>query len=526
MRTKTGILLTLMVLTVFSCKEPWDDHYLKQPETVDENVWDAIQRDPELSVFVDYIKEFSYDTLFEGNSTFTIFTPDNDAMNSFLDTGTVTRAVIDYHFAEMHIQPGIVSGKRKIQTLAEKFALLEKYGSVVLLDGLELDFESPLYRNGKYFKMSHVAIPKPNLYEFFALTNPILKRFIDEQDSIILDRAKSRPIGFDQYGNTVYDSVTDTINIFEEEYFPVKHEFRNKTATIAFPQAEVYNSALELMAITLGDDAIEGGDVFDDYSDIPYDWQEEVLIPQLLYQGVFENMIEETEFFPRYEEDSVKLKNILGDSVVIRYTIGEKSICSNGYAYDYVDYTVPDTLYMEETVFEAEWLLRATGIDKYAWFEEEATVTSDISIKPSKNFILTASADSIIMLNFPYKYSGEFILDFKGPKLFPRKYLMVVGTHIDIGGIYDIYVNDELVKHMDWYDYRRRRGIYSSVTGKLIPPEGRYNIFDCWVESILEYGKARVRFEYTGPGSASSNGLIIDYLEFIPASRVDELFKY
>jgi len=37
-----------------------------------------------------------------------------------------------------------------------------------------------------------------------------------------------------------------------------------------------------------------------------------------------------------------------------------------------------------------------------------------------------------------------------------------------------------------------------------------------WVENIKEYGPAKIRFEYKGPGFVGDNGFLIDYISFIP----------
>jgi hypothetical protein len=89
---------------------------------------------------------------------------------------------------------------------------------------------------------------------------------------------------------------------------------------------------------------------------------------------------------------------------------------------------------------------------------------------------------------------------------------------MDIGGIYDIYVNNQLVKTFDYYDYVTSRGLLKSVTGTTFVPKGRYNKFDFWVENITDYGRPNIRFEYKGPGKAPGNGLAIDLIEFIPAN--------
>ncbi|HNU76950.1 MAG: hypothetical protein WBK43_10375 [Prolixibacteraceae bacterium] len=509
-RIQIGWFLALMLLAASGCHKDWDAHYTVALETVNENVWDALQKDPEVSLFMGFLKEFHYDTLFLTDNAYTLFIPVNQALQAHLDTGEITTSFLNYHISSQFIQPNAVKGKLKIQTLEEKFALLEYGSQAVMFDGIEITFESPLFLNGKYFRMKNVAIPKHNIYEYIAQNNPILKKYIDDLDSVALNKELSRPIGFDEHGNTIYDSVSVVINRFEEKYFPVKHEFRNKTATLVFPKLDNYNQALDVMAEALGVP-------YHGHADIPYEWQKEVLIPQLLNQGIFENMLEETDFMKKNEKDTVKLKNILGDSIHIFYSPVEKSICSNGYAYDYAQFTIPDTLYMTSSVFEGEWLLRPTGINKNSW-KDSVVVVSDQSFQPVKEFLATASNDSILKVNFPKKYAGRYKLQFKTKSLFPRKYLMVIKTHMDIGGIYDIYVNGRLVRTFDYYDYVRNRGIYFSVTGSKVLPVGRFNIIDCWVDNITSYQKAEIRLEYKGPGNAPNNGLVIDCIEFRPES--------
>ena len=356
--------------------------------------------------------------------------------------------------------------------------------------------------------LEQVALPRPNLYEFFAVESPILTAYIDSHDSIILDKELSRPIGFDEFGNTIYDTVSEIFNLFEEEFFPVSKEFRSKTSTFVFPNEDDYNSALTDMALTLGD-------LYQDHNDIPVDWQYDVLIPYLLEHGVFENMIEPHEFIHPPEPDTLKMKNILGDSIYVEYEPVDKVLCSNGYAYNYTDFAVPDTLFTGTYRMEGEWLLRETGINKFAWLEE-VNVSSAVSYEPLREYVEDGSNDSILRVSFTKNYSDEYSLEFQIKTLFPRKYLMVVRTHMYVGGIYDIYVNDELVMDIDYYDYVLDRELFYSVTGARYKPEGGFNRFDCWVDNKNEYGNTTVKFVYREPGKVQSNGLVIDYIDFVP----------
>ncbi|MFZ5941640.1 MAG: fasciclin domain-containing protein [Bacteroidota bacterium] len=508
MRYRLAITGFLLLLVCISCDKKWEQYYNDVPETVDMNVWDAIQQDENLSTFVQFVKQYKYDTLFLKDNIYSLFIPDNDAFAAFLTSDTLSRSLLNYEFSLHFVQSRNISGKRKVQTLAEKFALFNNTGSELYFDDVLIDFESPLYTNGKYFIIGQVAEPKPNLYEYIALNNPVLKSYIDSQDSIVLDKELSIPIGFDEHGNTIYDSVTITYNLFELEYFPVSEEFRNNTATIVFPKEEDYNAALDEMASVMNG-------VYTDHSDIPMEWQHEILIPYLLERSVFENMLEPEAFIKPARLDTLKLKNILGDSVAIDYTPIEKTICSNGYAYNYYNFHVPDTLLNGTYRLEGESLLRENGVNAYTW-REGVEVLADVAFVPYREYIDIASNDSILRVLFTKNYSGAYSVEFKVPNLFPRKYLMVVRTNMYVGGLYEVYLNDELAATMNWYNYFLDP-YFVSVTGtKIYKPTKAFNRWDCWLNNTAEYGTARIRFEYKGPANVSTNGLSIDYIDFIP----------
>ena len=502
-------LFAVMLLSLAGCNKQWDEYYIDYPITVDGNIWHEIQNNSEFSEFVQIIKEAEMDTLFNSNITYTILAPNNDAIAGFQGGGSFDKTTLAYHFCSHFISTSSIQGKRQVQTLTEKFALFERNGNEVFIDGVKAVDESPLYENGKFFTMGQVMQPRPNIYEYYQTTNPVFTAFIDSQDTIIIDKEKSNPLGFDEDGNTVYDTVSTVGNKFEMEYFPIKQEFRTLSGTVVFPLEEDYNEALTVMAQSLGGN-------YSSYQDIPTDWQEETLIPYLLYQGVFLNRLEPGEFKWKSPTDTLKLLNILGDSVVINYVPADKAFCSNGYAYNYESFVIPDSLYNGGTKLEGEELVYSTGLNKFSW-EDEVTVVTDISVAPNQDLIPGASNDSIVRVLFPRGFDGEFSVEFKSPKLFPRRYVMEVATHMDFGGEYNIYVNDELVKTFDYYDFIIGGGIIRSVTGERFKPRGRFNSFDMWVDNLNEYGSAKIKIEYNGPGFVANNGFVIDYIKFTPA---------
>jgi uncharacterized surface protein with fasciclin (FAS1) repeats len=516
MRYSIYIISIVAALCISSCKKDWDNHYNTTPATSNENMWDAIQKESDLSEFVAYLKEYHYDTLFNNsNDVYTLFIPNNAAVENYLATQAsdsgITRWLINYHISPFFIQSTSIEAARKIQTFSEKYATFRNSGSGLTLDDIPVLWESPVYKNGKFYKIDSVAQPLPNLYEYISLSNPVLKAYIDSKDTLILDKEKSKPLGFDEHGNTIYDSVVTKENKFEWEYYPISEEYRTYAATIVFPKEDSYNAGLTAMAQKLG-----AG--YTDYRDIPMDWQNKILIPYLLEHGVFLNMIEREEFMRKSAKDTVRLQNILGDSVDIDYQIGEKTMCSNGYAYDYSNFKVPDTLYASPVMYEAEKLVRTVTNTVFQW-------APFVKITTSRNYVVTqqydinASNDSIEAVYFNNKYTGTYTIQFNVSNLFPRKYLMVFRTVMRYGGIYNIYCNGKLLRTFNYDDYWAGSGtgvIYSVTGSRYIPVKG-YNRFDCWLDNLEVYGNAVIKIEYVGPGTkVPYNGLVLDYIKFIP----------
>jgi hypothetical protein len=518
MKSKIGIILAVFIFIAAGCKNTtWDDHYTNLPETINMNVWEAVKARSDLSKFVELMVKYKYDSLFTSNDSYTLFIPDNSAIDRLMQSEDIGTTILNYHISRHVIQPVDIQGKRKLQTLVDKYSTFESVGGHSTYDDVPLTFESPLYLNGKFFVLGEVAVPKLNLYEYFAKNNTYLKAYIDSKDSIVLDREKSRAIGYDENGNTVYDTVATRYNKVEAKYFPMSKEYRVWTATFAFPRQAKYEAGLTEMAQKLGGN-------FVDYTDIPVKWQQNILIPHLLDHGVFLNMLDESEFETiavLTKRKKYNMVNINVDSIVVNYTPIDKYLSSNGVTYDYKVFTVPDSLFAGTETFEGEWLTIPTGAGTYAW-RKNVSVSS--SLRVINSYIKGLSNDSILIVNFDKGYTGNYVLQFFSKDLFPRRYRMVVTTHMDIGGLYDIYVNDVKVTSFDYYLYVRNRTIITSVDGvtrftPLTAGGGRYNKFDCWVDlTNTEYGKAKIRFEYMGPStSVPNNGLVIDAIQFIPA---------
>ena len=302
------------------CTDPWDEHYQQTDERVNMKLWDAIKQEPRFSTFVEHIEILSLDTIFSKGMPHTLFLPTNEALSEMLDTSLSPEKILLYHISPTLFLTGIVDDSRRLQTLTGKYLLFETDGNEIDVDGIPLLYSSPLYLDGKYYELDGAASPLPNLYEYTALYSEFIKKYIDSRDSVFMDLELSTPIGFDPEGNTVYDSVFGNVNLFEQEYFPVSKEFRDKNATFILFTQEQYNEALDKMAADIG---YSGG------SEVSEKWQLEVLMPQLMKSALFDGLLEYTDLM------AGRLASITGDTVDVDYeNIDPNSqyICSNGFS--------------------------------------------------------------------------------------------------------------------------------------------------------------------------------------------------
>lgn len=510
--SKSLVLILLIPLAFSACKrEEWDEHYHDEEERVNMLIWDAIREEPRFSRFAELMEFSELDSIFESGLSFTLFIPDNDAMELLSDTTSFLDRILSNHISQTVFQTRNVELNRKLETMLGKFALISRTNDGFRFQDLQIKYSSPLYLDGKIYELAGIAYPQPNLYEFTSLYSSIIKSYIDRTDSTYLDKSLSKPIGFDEMGNTIYDSVISNVNRFERDYFPVSQEFRDKTATFVLFTQEQYNEALDVMAENLG------GNYFS-HEDIPEEWQFDVLLPGIMEKSLYDNSLE-------YYQLKDTMVSVTGDSVFIDpTTINPESrfSCSNGLVYSYYDFEVDSSLYLGEVRIEGEDLIDSIGSGIFAW-KENVTV-SGLAVSPEKKYANEASGEAMVDVLFGANYSGEYTIEFNFTNVFPMKYRFEWRANYRPSGKYSVYVNDQLVQLQDKYGDARDvfdtyllQSSIIGVTGDRFIPDNGYNSTDTWIDNITEFGTVKIRFEYIDSGEGKINGFNIDYVALIPA---------
>ncbi len=505
------LLVFLSFIIISSCDDSlWDEHYNGNEVTVDMPLWDAVKSDPKFSTFVEIMEKYGMDTLFYMDVTYTLFIPNNEAFKSLDDTAGIMDRVLSNHILNSVFLLRNVEGSKKVENLSGKFPVVGYTQEGFNYDGIPIVNTYPLYRDGVYYEIAHVAMPRPNLYEFTELYSQIIKTYIDLSDSVYLNKGESIPIGFDSLGNTIYDSVYSSVNRFERDFFPVSKEFRNKAATFVLFTQEQYDLALDEMADNLGPD-------YTDHLDIPMIWQNEVLLPSVLENSLFDKELEYSQF-------TELMVSVTGDSVTVnpaKIDPVSKFLCSNGLVYTYLDFVVESDLYNSSLKIEGEDLLDSVGMDTYTW-KSDVTVFGQY-FNPTEEASVEASGNAIANVNFSRNYTGEWGIKIIIRNVFPKKYRLEWSANFRPSGLYKVYVNDQILTYkdkfgdvMDAFDtYDLRLGVYS-VTGDIFIPKGSLNKRDYWVENITEFGDVEIKIEYIGSGSQETNGFNFDYISLIP----------
>ena len=509
--------------------DEWDQHYTSTSPTVDMKMWDALRdtiKFPEYSKyskFVNYLVQAGFDSVLNKNQSFTLFVPDNKAFSNYLQVGEDLEQTMGYHIGTTAFLPVQINGSRKLQTVSKKYMQLSKVGGDVFADGIKVVEQSPLFIDGVIMELEKVAYPRPNVYEFFKKYSSVMSWYIDQQDSLAFDVVNSSALGFDNEGKTIYDSTFVIINKFEEAVFPVAQEFRDRAATFIVFTQEQYEQALNDMANKLGG-------IFNDYRDIPADWQEDVLIPFYLETSVFDSAIT----YSKLAKDTIK--NIWGDSVIIdHFNVDPSSefLCSNGKVFTMNEFEVPEELFIDTIRIEGESLIREKGDKRYEFVEEVFASSAKEPQLGTANYASGGEFLNILLSSKTKFFAGEYYIEFTIPKVFPGEYLMRWQGNNTTAGQISFWVNGKKAQFtLDKKVGTYRAGTYTSFDNanfrNIIWQNGEkyaspvsargWNKLDFDLTGnnrIAQYGDLTIRVMYEGESSVKQ-GINIDYIELIP----------
>ncbi|MDR1436968.1 MAG: fasciclin domain-containing protein, partial [Candidatus Symbiothrix sp.] len=249
-RYKYQLFIGLFIGCLFaSCTEKQDEHYYRSDSLPGENLFERIVGDARLSAFKQLVEIAGYDSLLTSSQTFTVFAPVNEALSG-LDLNALTqedaRRIAGNHIARFSIPSSMTPGKM-IRMINNKMHTFSNGGELGGSRLLEKDLRT---KNGILHSVETQLSYQYNLYEFIqsdpSTTQPAA--FIRSFEEELFDVQLSIPLDVNEFGQTVYDTVTTFYNrLFDDVLFgglgPIYQE--DSVFTLLIPDDRAWDAAYE-----------------------------------------------------------------------------------------------------------------------------------------------------------------------------------------------------------------------------------------------------------------------------------------
>jgi hypothetical protein len=238
-------LLLGLIVTLGSCRKI-DDHYNDYPSGYNNGLWEQIANDPADSVFVRLIKRVNLEKLISDNSSLTLWIPTNEACAKLNDLSDEDlKRVLMFHISISATQLDMISDSIRVQTLLGKYlTLVRSNGSYAVGESQVLNMNTPA-KNGVIHQLSSVLEPRISLMEFLEARRnrySLLYNHIIKYNKVVVDILHSVKIGYNDKGQSIYDTVKIRTNSFLKNIGDLYAE--NMSYTTNFASDNVFMQAL------------------------------------------------------------------------------------------------------------------------------------------------------------------------------------------------------------------------------------------------------------------------------------------
>lgn len=464
MNMKNLILAAVLVMSVFitSCKDEWDNHYSQEQgeaSSVSElSLYDYLKSQPEYSKFVQLMDETGVGKELAKNQVLTAWVVSDEHMPADYNDFSIVEKI---RLAKQHINymalysPKLQAGKM-IKTMAGKNLSFTAKGEGLALDEKAIVKANQLCANGVAHEIEGLMIPRDNVYERIVKAGDDYSIFRDSilvKSDTIFDEKNSFPLGVDEFGNTVYDSVF----IINNPYFD-KGDFRNENGeyTLFLPSNEQVQGAMNDI-INLYD-----GDVTEDEKTLFFDW----IMTSALYKG-------KIIYAPGQTYESLWNRVWITDKQLVE---PESYTGSNGLVYKVSHLHIPRNLLLQDITFELiDCWNKLDEADRNKYFVMENVTTHKDWLWNKLNFFTCSHTpwndDKVMTLEVMVLAKDRFGKP-KPARLFAGSYRMEQSYRSYALEPLDIYANGALVaeqmKPSDVSDNNNHA--YGYVCDVVIPP--------------------------------------------------------
>lgn len=258
-RITLAVTVALFAGAVTSCSDEWDDHY-KTVIQGDGTLWEAIDKDANLSNFKAVLEATGYKTPLNGSQVFTVFAP-TDASFSAAQRDSVIQL-----FREQEAKGLKPNRNAAIQEFVKNHIALYNYSvsatsrdSIVMMNGKYSMLTGAAFanrsfirsnvqtQNGILFSISEVADYTPNVYEYLGRAAGLdsVASYIYSYSLDVFNDSLSVPGGIVD-GKTVYlDSVTTLRNQLLRSWLQASINHEDSLYWMVVPTNQVWTTLLD-----------------------------------------------------------------------------------------------------------------------------------------------------------------------------------------------------------------------------------------------------------------------------------------
>ncbi len=161
------VLTGLIVASVFSCSDPWDDRENNGDSNLQDNLSERLIANSETSSFGQLLVETGYDSILKASKTFTVWVPTNDAMNQ-VDEEVLNDTEKSKLFIKNHIALSTFTSVADVDTvtvhmLSDKYLLFTEGSRIAASQVVSADQYAS---NGIYHTIDRALEPRLNIWEY------------------------------------------------------------------------------------------------------------------------------------------------------------------------------------------------------------------------------------------------------------------------------------------------------------------------------------------------------------------------
>lgn len=213
-RIITGLLI---LLTVFSCSEKWESYYNKDVEIGAQSpltLYEYFKGEPEYADFFNFLKEEGVGDELSKDQLMTVWAVKNNNFDLSVAGNIADSIVANYHLNYLSLGQSDLKNGQRIPTFSGIYLNIARSNDQVFVNSQEI-LSTSYFKNGVVHEIGTVLKPLTNMLDFIRLLDD---NYSIIRDSIVtyniqkFDKKNSIPVGVDQTGNTLYDSVFYTYN--------------------------------------------------------------------------------------------------------------------------------------------------------------------------------------------------------------------------------------------------------------------------------------------------------------------------